>query len=822
MGTVMIGRLGVGRSVSRVIDSSQAAHFALEVLILKRLQVCGSRWFCLGDGKSVKAMSTALKAGRYEITGELGRGAMGVVYKATDPVIGRTVAVKTIKLSEEGTGLSRPELLARFQTEARAAGLLTHPNIVVVFDAGEEDGLYYITMELVEGRSLQAHLDGGQAFALPRVLRIMEQTCSALQFAHERSVVHRDIKPANIMLTADDTVKVTDFGTAKILQFGTMQQTAHVMGTPSYMSPEQVKGRAVDGRSDIFSLGVMLYEMVTGEKPFPGQNITTVIYKIVNEEPVPPRQIDPSIHPGISAVVMKALAKEPEARYQSCREMLEDLRNYRSIAPGGGPDKTMVAGGQGAPNATLQLAGMGIGAQGGRQAYEEDPMTMATTRSLNVRASSPTQTPTVRRTGPITPIQEPPKKKSVIGSVFVALILIGVIVYGIQKLRPVFEDARQINAAQKNPDNVSATTGAVSAPASNTANNPPTSPATSPDRSPAESEPPATANPEAVAPEKKPVQPSVQKPAAKKSELVVSPEAAEYKGRIDQIIAERGLTGRARVQAIGNTLVLAGKLRPTEHGDLLKFLRNAPASVRVVDNIEYVDVPAAGNVAEGGHPVTSPNDGAIHVITDLVGATALLRDSAGRVVNRCQTPCSFSNLTPAQYSLEVEKAGYQSMQTALQVKAGSVIDQKATLESLTQGLYLTSRPAGADVFINGAKQSGQTPVTLPLAPGNYNLVVRLPGYEAYAGKVQVKDNIQTQLSVELNSRVAWAQVDTNPKGAEIFLDGTTTGQTTPARVQMPAGLHTLIVRLPGYQQVKRTVQASEGGTVSIEEALKPR
>jgi len=209
-------------------------------------------------------MVTLTKAGRYEIQGELGRGAMGVVYKAVDPVIGRTVAVKTLRLSEEGTGLSRPELLNRFQTEARAAGLLTHPNIVVVFDAGEEDGLYYITMELVEGKSLQALLDAGQAFPLARVLRIMEQTCGALQFAHERSIVHRDIKPANLMLTADDTVKVTDFGTAKILQFGTVQQTAHVMGTPSYMSPEQVKGRVVDGRSDIFSLGVMLYEMVAG------------------------------------------------------------------------------------------------------------------------------------------------------------------------------------------------------------------------------------------------------------------------------------------------------------------------------------------------------------------------------------------------------------------------------------------------------------------------------------------------------------------------------------------------------------------------------
>jgi len=167
------------------------------------------------------------------------------------------------------------------------------------------------------------------------------------------------------------------------------------------------------------------------------------------------------------------------------------------------------------------------------------------------------------------------------------------------------------------------------------------------------------------------------------------------------------------------------------------------------------------------------------------------------------------------------------MQTALQVKAGNVIDQKAVLESLAKGLYLTSKPAGADVFINGAKQSGQTPVTLPLAPGQYNLVLRMAGYEAYAGNVQVKDNIQTQLDVDLkvknNSRVAWANVDSNPKGAEIFVDGNTTGQVTPARVQISAGIHTIMVKLNGYQQVRRTFQASEGGTVSLQDlTLKPK
>src|SRR5271170_2699500 len=387
-------------------------------------------------------MTTMAKAGRYEILGELGRGAMGVVYRAVDPVIGRNVAVKTIRLTEEGTGLTRPELLTRFQIEARAAGLLTHPNIVVVYDAGEEDGLYYITMELVVGRSMQSVFDGGEAFPVSRIIRIMEQTCSALQFAHERNIVHRDIKPANLMLTEDDTVKVTDFGTAKILQFGTVQQTTHVMGTPSYMSPEQVKGRPVDGRTDIFSLGVVLYEMLTGEKPFPGQSITTVIYKIVNEDPIPPRQLNPSVHPGLNDIVMRALAKEPEERYQSCREFQEDLKNYRAMAPvandNRNPDATLVS--------SRNNSGFPLGSPLHNGRPEESP-TAATLRSLQSRTSNPTQTPAIRRTGAIPPlvVEEPPKK-SIVGTILAAVFLVAVIVYGVYKLRPEFQAARELNS----------------------------------------------------------------------------------------------------------------------------------------------------------------------------------------------------------------------------------------------------------------------------------------------------------------------------------------------------------------------------------------
>jgi hypothetical protein len=208
----------------------------------------------------------------------------------------------------------------------------------------------------------------------------------------------------------------------------------------------------------------------------------------------------------------------------------------------------------------------------------------------------------------------------------------------------------------------------------------------------------------------------------------------------------------------------------------------------------------------------------------VVGVTASLHGPAGRVLKTCQTPCSFNNLQPQQYSLDIQKDGYRPVTTALQVRAANVQDQKINLESLAKGLYITSEPPGADVFINGAKQSGQTPVTLPLGPGQYNLVLRLQGYGAHSEQVQVKDNIQTQLDVSLaqksGARVAWAQVGSNPKGAEIFVDGVSTGQLTPARVQVPSWLHNITIKLNGYQPEKRAIQTTEGGTVNVDAALR--
>jgi predicted Ser/Thr protein kinase len=296
-------------------------------------------------------MMSIQTVGRYEITGELGRGAMGVVYKALDPTIGRTVALKTMRLDVHG--LDAQEMVRRFQNEARAAGVLNHPNIVTIYDAGEQDGIFYIAMEFIEGTTLHEVLAEKRVLATDEVLQLTRQICRGLDYAHSNGIVHRDIKPANIMITGNGTVKIMDFGIAK--SGGQVTNTGQVLGTPNYMAPEQVKGRQLDGRSDLFSLGVILYEMLTGEKPFVGQNVTTIIYKIVNENPITPRDLDVTVHPGLSAIVTKALAKAPDDRYQTGADLVRDLENYKLAGPVRIGSTAAISPVPGAPEKTLVL-----------------------------------------------------------------------------------------------------------------------------------------------------------------------------------------------------------------------------------------------------------------------------------------------------------------------------------------------------------------------------------------------------------------------------------------------------------------------------------
>jgi serine/threonine-protein kinase len=306
---------------------------------------------------------------------------MGSVFKALDPAVGRTVALKTIH-SAALNGDNAAEYRARFYREVKASGVLAHPSIVPVFDVGEEDGAPFLVMEFVEGRTLADVIKKGERFPLERVCEIGQQLAEALGYAHRQGVIHRDIKPANILLTSREVYgserpRITDFGIAK-LATSEITTTGQFLGTPSFMPPEQFTGAPVDGRADLFSLGVILYSLATGDQPFPGETMTAVSYKVVHTDPVPPSKLNPTISAGFERVILKCLAKSPVDRYQTGEALAQDLATLRAN-----------------PNATKLL--------------------VATPRSIwDPRASVMAQTPA-----------SPSVKKPVKPSVLVAVVLLG-------------------------------------------------------------------------------------------------------------------------------------------------------------------------------------------------------------------------------------------------------------------------------------------------------------------------------------------------------------------------------------------------------------
>ena len=269
--------------------------------------------------------------GRYEVLGELGQGAMGVVYKARDPLIDRVVAIKTINL---GLAMDeKEEYEGRFYQEAKAAGRLNHPNIVTIYDVGKSGDVAYIAMEFLEGRELRDILKEGTLLPVEQVLNIVAQVALGLAYAHEHDIIHRDVKPSNIMVIRDGHVKITDFGIARMASSSVRTQTGMVLGSPKYMSPEQVMGKNIDQRSDIFSLGVMLYEMLTGQAPFDGENVNAIMYQTLNAVTPPPSTLNPSVPEMVNFIVAKALAKGVEDRYQNARDFADDLRTCCDTMP---------------------------------------------------------------------------------------------------------------------------------------------------------------------------------------------------------------------------------------------------------------------------------------------------------------------------------------------------------------------------------------------------------------------------------------------------------------------------------------------------------
>jgi tRNA A-37 threonylcarbamoyl transferase component Bud32 len=335
--------------------------------------------------------------GKYELRAVLGKGAMGTVYAGFDPLIARQVAIKTVRLPEPDD-LEAQDELARFKREAQAAGRLSHPNIVGVFDYGETPEIAYIVMEFVDGTTLKHLTDKKDRFELPEIVRLMTELMAGLQYSHDRGVVHRDIKPANIMLTKKGEVKIADFGIARI-ESSSMTQAGTMLGTPSYMSPEQFMGQTVDARTDLYSSGVLLYQLLTGEKPFEG-GLTAIMHKVLNTEPPAPSALSVTVPGAFDAVVKKAMAKRPEDRFASATEFAQAVRAAYEAKP---------------------LPAMADGGFGFRDLGDGD--------ATMVSPARPSQPPAPPPPGPM-PLPKPPAAKkgaplALIGGIVAALVILG-------------------------------------------------------------------------------------------------------------------------------------------------------------------------------------------------------------------------------------------------------------------------------------------------------------------------------------------------------------------------------------------------------------
>jgi serine/threonine protein kinase len=580
------------------------------------------------------------RIGRYKIVRELGRGAMGVVYHAIDPNIGRPVAIKTIQLG----GIRKPEeqerLRERLFREARSAGILSHPGIVTIYDVEQQGELAYIAMEYVDGPTLDQVLSEPQPLDPARLFSILSQTAAALDYAHGKGIVHRDIKPANIMIAADGMAKITDFGIAKITASEQFTMTGSIVGTPHYMSPEQVQGQPVDGRSDQFSLAVIAYEALTGEKPYTGEHLTTVVYKIVAEEPMPPHRINSTLGGAIDAALRKGLAKRPDARFRTCGEFVETLekacaavKNWKPLPRGGSLNAPTIAEG----------------------------------------AQPPTTMPAARRparSGGTTTVERTQKRKSgflpFLAATLMAAALLALIGW-------------QAGTFQSNPRTSATSDETREAPAvapPQTANTPPPNPPATPELKPSPMPPPVESKPEAK-PEPAPSGESAMKPAPPE-DVPKPPEITPKKTPNSSIRASAAAPQPIQLVTSprGATAILDGRADQT---------CTTPCQLQVTPGRHTVGFTLQGYQIEhreldvGSSPLDLPavvlrsQSGVLMVSSSPLGASILVN---GKLVSEV-TPTTLT-LAPGTYKITVEKNGQSSVNT-VDIRNGDTRLLKVTL-----------------------------------------------------------------------------------------------------------------------------------------------
>ncbi|MCB1018413.1 MAG: serine/threonine protein kinase [Acidobacteria bacterium] len=621
------------------------------------------------------------RIGRYEILSELGRGAMGVVYLARDPKIGREVAIKTIKLADKAAEDEIEALRNRLVREAQSAGRLSHPGIVTIYDVDEEGGVSYIAMEYVRGETLERKLRNfGRIEDLSFVSHVLTDTAEALDYAHEKGIIHRDVKPGNVMLGDDGAVKIMDFGIARVGSTK-LTQTGTVMGTPSYMSPEQVKGEDLDGRSDQFSLGVIAYEMLTGKKPFHGDNLTSVIYKIVSSPPEPTQVAAPWVAPGVDAVVMRALSKEPGDRFASCEAFALAFAKAIGPAAAGAEDTQDLESPAGAidPNETQPIQAVGSATGASAVAAE----LAATLLPENDTAS---RLPPLSRTAREI-VEESERHEDASSSTgkriaIAALVLLAVGVGALIATNPLFlSDPRAAIQAllggrtepQSMPEPLAETVEPETAPP--VAATPGPAAAGPEEAAPAEAatpQPEATPEPKneasAEAPEPEPAAPEPPAPAPPEPKPQPKPVA-----------------------------------------------KSAPAK------------PSA------------PKTVSVYFRTEPIGAEITVDN---RPDWTCKTPCRLNDLPTGARQVTAKLEGYYTAARRVELGANEQEIVHLRLEDARVTALITSEPAGAEIYIDGRKQPETTNAKIPLPRGTYQVKVVKPGVgEAEQVLVVDKDQI---------------------------------------------------------------------------------
>ncbi len=721
-------------------------------------------------------MADIKKLGRYEIIQALGQGAMGIVYKGVDPKIGRTVALKTLKTTGELPENQLVEFKRRFSQEAQSAGRLNHPNIVTVYDVGEEEGVAFIAMEFIKGKPLDEMISEKQPLSVDQIVTIMGQICEGLGYAHRNGVIHRDIKPANIVLTEDGSAKITDFGIAKITSTSATQ-TGTIMGTPSYMSPEQITGKSVDNRSDIFSLGAVFYELLTYEKAFPGDNITTVMYRIVNENPSPVSAINLSMPTQFNPIIQKALAKNPADRYADAESMGRDILAYK--------------------NAAAHTAGATV-------VINPDDFKGTVVMSAPPVTATVVQAPEPQTTPPA-PAKKPSRTKAFIGAG--AALAAAVAVY--------FAFFGPSSQPTPSSDGVAVGNGSGSLEISTNI---------------LEGE---ARFGETTVPIKdgKTVLRSV---TASEHELTIAHESyADFKTTLLFSEGEQK-TLRVDMKLLPVTIpagVDTAYLTVTSTPPTIKVLTNTGKFVGYTP-LERIPFPA------GKHTLVFARDQYVNQVRDLdlrkrreQKVSLALALKKGRLDLAAVTPSEaklfvddkvmkpekdgFYWLPVGSQKISIRKDGYRSSEQNILVTDTSIARPSVQLQQLYGSLSVTSDPTDADVFVDGEK-AGKTPFKADsIAAGPRDIRVQ-KGNLLSMRKVTISENQTANLDIKLQASAGYVKLRINP-WAKIFIDGKSYGVTPPLdNLELKPGTYKIKIENPAFKAVTKTVKVTAGGTATVE------